>query len=147
MGVLPVQVVRRAAWEAVVHDVRGSTLTRFALFPRLYVVLRMALPEPTWLWDPGPTFLLRTDVGNSVVEELGGDLTRYHLETTAETVDLWRELVGEAAILQGLLAKTRRAIFPPSALIRYKVQCSQSIADDVRLLTGCVGWFWRLPGF
>lgn len=147
MGLLPAQVVRRATWDVVASDVREAALDRFDLFPHYYLVLRMLVREPAWLWDPGPTFLLRTEVGNSVVADMGGDLTGYHLRTTAEIVALWQDVLGDGVVLQELLAKTRRTIFPAHAVVHYKVQPTQTLADDVRLLGRCVGWFWRMPAF
>ncbi len=147
MGLLPAQVVRRSSWDAALAAGRADGLERFAYFPHYYVVLRAALAEPGWLWDPGPSFLLQTGLDNSVVEDLDGDLTNYHLRTTAELVALWRELLGDGPASRDLLARTRRAIFPPRALVDAKLRPGHSLGDDVRLLRRCAIWFWRIPGF
>jgi len=148
MGLLPAQVVRRSAWEKVAGESRrGGALDRFTFFPHYYLVLRLALRDPTWIWEPGPTFRLQTAIGNSVVEDMGGDLMRYHLETTRELVALWGELLGRGPLTRGLLARTRRAIFPLTALVDYKLRPGHGLAADARLLRSCVSWFWRLPAF
>ncbi len=147
MGLLPAQVVRRSTWDAVASEVRRTALERFDLFPHYYLVLRMLVRRPVWLWDPGPTLLLRTEVGNSVIDDMGGDLTGYHLRTTAEVIALWREVLGGSVDLRQLLEKTRRTIFAPRGLVHYKVQPTQTTVDDVRLLGHCLGWFWRVPAF
>lgn len=147
MGVLPSQVIRRAAWQAAVATAGGPALARVPRFPHLAILLRAALARPAWVWDPGPTYLLRTEVGNSVVDDLEGDLTRYHVETTTETVAIWRELIHDRRVVGELRRRTRRALFTPQALVHYKVQPGQRLADDARLLAACTRWFWRLPEF
>jgi len=147
MGLLPAQVVRRATWDTAVEEIGCTGLARFPRFPHLVILYRAVLTRPAWVWDPGPTFVLRTEVANSVVDALGGDFTRYHLETTGETIAIWRELFGDGPIMRELLRKTRRAFFTPRPVMTYKAQPGQRISGDIQLASACARWFWRVPGF
>jgi len=147
MGVLPAQIVRRDLWLEVVQEPGASTFLCSGHFPHLAVIYRMLRRRPVWSWEPARVFHLRADNSNSVVEGFGGNLIRYHLETTAETVAIWREIFGRGPIVRGLLRRCLQAVFNPIEVSAYRLHPVHEHGDDRRLLFAAVGWFWRFPEF
>jgi len=97
---------------------------------------------------PAPIFWMRVGIANSLAVEMGGDLTRYYLETAADQIAIWSEFFGRGSPShRHLLRRCHRDLFNPLAIGIYKAQPEQTLRDDGQLLRCAVAWFWRLPTF
>ncbi len=147
IGVLPAQIARRDRWDATVAAL-GDDLRRTPRFPHLAITYRMVLRDPSWLWIPGEVLRLRSGAGNSVLDELRGADTRYHLETTAESVAIWREAFGDRPlVLRSLERRCLDVIWNPVAIGTYKATPQHTLADDARLLVALPRWFGSVRRF
>lgn len=137
-----------AGWDAVVALESTASLRRRPRFVHLLVILRMVQERPNWVWEPAPIFWMRVGIANSLAVEMGGDLTRYYLETAADQIAIWSEFFGRGSPShRHLLRRCHRDLFTPLAIGIYKAQPEQPLRDDGQLLRCAVAWFWRLPTF
>jgi len=146
-GVLPTQVVRRSLWrQAVARD--GDPGARAPYFPHMRLMALVIAQHPHWVWHPGRTFLMRTGRGNSVIDDLRGDIMTYHVDTADEQIELWREVLGpRSPAARRLVRRLYRCLFTTHFVGLMKADPSHGYAEDRRLLAFCVRRFWRIPEF
>jgi hypothetical protein len=162
---LPSQVVRRAAWEAIVVADARRPLTASAYYSHVYVLVRILLnpspPAPRWSWVPDKLVMNRP---RHDVALLGGSTLAAALSQPADLVHTWSAALGPAAPgarprrrrpLRGRTAALHRALLRraagiwavPAELDALKARPGHTLGDDGRMLWALVRVFWSLPAF
>lgn len=157
---LPSQVLRRAAWTAVLTPApdRPTAVSRY--YPHVYVIVRVLLGDRRpWVWVPDKLLLVRP---RHDVALLGGTPLAAALGQPADLVRTWtaalgadgprparhRPLVGRRGRLhRALLARAASVWAVPGQLAAWRARPEHTRRDDLRMVAALTAVFWSLPSY